>query len=713
MKKVISFLKNLKLLFLIVFCLGFFTTGIENIFAAVPSPNCVVVKINNNTEFRIHCYGLTVYTETYNESIGEWHERTLPSYGGPTWGCGVWAAGYGTFYDVVSSPGTYCYNVKYVRIAPNCAGILEYSAPVQYCATIDPPINGACGDAARAYTYDTTSYGSYVQCASGTSSNTAFPAVGSSVSWVCTGDNGGSTSATCTASRAATPVDGQCGTANNKTYAYDVTNYGSDTQCDSGTSSNTAFPEQGNITTWTCGGTNGGLNRDCAAGREPAPVDGQCGTANNKIYTYDITEYGADTQCTYGTPSNTTFPGIKSTTSWTCSGLNGGSASATCTASRLAFDIDGQCGTANNKIYAYDASEYGTDTHCTYGTPSNTAFPETGSFVSWTCSGINGGATSSTCVASKANFGVSQLKNAFDLLPIDNTDPNQCLWCEWYEKSNLISGVNQLGVGKAGSLGFSFYYQDNINYRLSTVSLLVNTTNSTTGGVEITVPRNSDPANTILFGESMAPYVKVDNTVSTLTLDSANNTIKIPYNGGTYYWFVKVTNTNGDDSGWVSATGKQITTPDHKWPTVKIQTVNPTIVINENNQFCSTSSFSSTDPCYSTCYKGTGTPTMSDLADKDKWKCSVCYSTDGSPILCQDKTEAGFSWEDGNTMTFPDSTSSPSWWQYPGDNGRLAMNPVIKPQSLYSKLNLVITGSDCPFGGSISGGKINPTWIEK
>ncbi|MCK9578691.1 hypothetical protein M0R01_04375, partial [bacterium] len=149
-----------------------------------------------------------------------------------------------------------------------------------------------------------------------------------------------------------------------------------------------------------------------------------------------------------------------------------------------------------------------------------------------------------------------------------------------------------------------------------------------------------------------------------------------------------------------------------KWPTVKIQTVNPTIVINENNQFCSTSSFSPTDPCYSTCYKGTGTPTLSDLTDKNKWKCSVCYSTTGTPMLCQDKVATTFNWQDGGTMLFPDTSKKPSWWQYTQNNGREAMNPIVRPVTSLARIKLKITGSDCPFGGTISGGKINPTWRE-
>lgn len=64
------------------------------------------------------------------------------------------------------------------------------------------PVNGVCGSAnGVTYAYGASSYTPNVQCSSGTSSNTAFPAAGSSVSWTCVGANGGTTSGTCSASR--------------------------------------------------------------------------------------------------------------------------------------------------------------------------------------------------------------------------------------------------------------------------------------------------------------------------------------------------------------------------------------------------------------------------------------------------------------------------------------------------------------------------------
>ncbi|MFA6252310.1 MAG: hypothetical protein WCX74_02840, partial [Candidatus Paceibacterota bacterium] len=350
---------------------------------------------------------------------------------------------------------------------------------------------------------------------------------------------------------------------------------------------------------------------------------------------------------------------------------------------------------------------------CNPGTA--TAVTGTGPWY-WTCIG-NNGSQPSDCSANKSSgnpgsIEISNFKNAFDLLPADALDGSQCLWCEWYEKTTLVNGLNETGTGKAGNLGFSFYYADNINYYLKTVSLRIYTSDNPSG-VEIAVSKNINPASTVLFGESAAPFVKMDNTISSLTVDTASKTIKIPYDGKTYYWAVKITNTNNNDSGWVAATGKQILVPDHRWPTVAIQSATENITVNANTQICSTSAFSSSDPCYTTCWKGTGTPTLSDLANKDKWKCSVCYDTNGSPTLCQNKAGTSFSWQDGGTVTFPISTGK-TWWKYGSQlNGRGFQNPIIAPKTTSAKIKLKITGSDCPFGGSISGGKISPNWREK
>lgn len=135
---------------------------------------------------------------------------------------------------------------------------------------LNVPIAGTCGNAnGRVYTSGVTTYSPDVQCSAGTSNNTAFPGVGSSVNWTCVGANGGANSPVCSASRATPVVNGSCGTANT-TYGSGVTTYGSDTFCSAGTASpaSPAFPAQGSSTNWSCVGSGTGhTDASCTATR--------------------------------------------------------------------------------------------------------------------------------------------------------------------------------------------------------------------------------------------------------------------------------------------------------------------------------------------------------------------------------------------------------------------------------------------------------------
>jgi len=256
-----------------------------------------------------------------------------------------------------------------------------------------PAVNGSCGSAnGKTYAYNVTGYGSDTQCSVGSSSNTAFPAQGGSTSWTCSGSNGGS-SASCWASRNSAPVNGSCGSANGKTYAYNVTGYGSDTQCASGSSNNTAFPAQGSSVYWACSGSNGGSSVACSASRSsaPTPVNGVCGSSNGA----NLSSAPTTNLCSSGTATIVLGTGPWT---WSCSGSNGGS-TASCSANLI---INGSCGSANGKTYAYNVTGYGSDTQCSVGSSSNTAFPSQGGSTSWTCSGSNGGSTAS-CSASRSN----------------------------------------------------------------------------------------------------------------------------------------------------------------------------------------------------------------------------------------------------------------------------------------------------------------------
>ena len=92
-----------------------------------------------------------------------------------------------------------------------------------------------------------------------------FPEKGASAEWICLGVNG-SDDKTCSASRADDPVNGQCGTAHDKTYLASSNSFGLDSLCLSETKTGVPFPsELGERAEWTCPGINGGQSASCTA----------------------------------------------------------------------------------------------------------------------------------------------------------------------------------------------------------------------------------------------------------------------------------------------------------------------------------------------------------------------------------------------------------------------------------------------------------------
>ncbi|MCK9446315.1 type II secretion system GspH family protein [bacterium] len=158
------------------------------------------------------------------------------------------------------------------------------------------------------------------------------------------------------------------------------------------------------------------------------PINGVCGTsANDNFYlSSEITN-----PCTSGTVTN--LVGSGSTTgyfTWTCPGVDGGSASGTCTAN---LKVNGVCGVASQS-YIYTATAYA-GTYCSSGAESSSpAFPSAGSTVNWTCNGINEGAASGTCVASRANL---------PSLVYGYHTEAQCTAAGGYLTPSSVSGYNQ------------------------------------------------------------------------------------------------------------------------------------------------------------------------------------------------------------------------------------------------------------------------------
>lgn len=111
--------------------------------------------------------------------------------------------------------------------------------------------NGQCGSANGA---SLTSVPTANLCASGIASAVSG---GGPWNWTCAGSNGGST-ALCSASVAATPVDGQCGSANGAVLDVAPTT----NLCSAGSAS--AVSGSGPWL-WSCNGTNGGTTASCSA----------------------------------------------------------------------------------------------------------------------------------------------------------------------------------------------------------------------------------------------------------------------------------------------------------------------------------------------------------------------------------------------------------------------------------------------------------------
>jgi prepilin-type N-terminal cleavage/methylation domain-containing protein len=187
--------------------------------------------------------------------------------------------------------------------------------------TTNAPLSGICGSAngSSSYTIPTESL-----CNNGDPSIV----VGSGPwSWLCYGAYGGD-DVNCTANKT---IDVACGSENGQQrYTAPTTNL-----CDD---NSTPTVNGSGPWTWDCAGINGGTGESCSAGLS---VNGQCGTAS-KNYPSGAVDYGSDTYCSAGNPNpaGAIFPNMGGSTTWTCDGINGGSNSDTCTASRSSGVID-------------------------------------------------------------------------------------------------------------------------------------------------------------------------------------------------------------------------------------------------------------------------------------------------------------------------------------------------------------------------------------
>jgi hypothetical protein len=151
-----------------------------------------------------------------------------------------------------------------------------------------------------------------------------------------------------------------------------------------------------------------------------APLNGQCGTANN----VDTVSAPTSNFCTQGYASSVKDNGTS--WGWTCGGFAGGT-TATCSANKIV--VNGACGTANGKGF-FQVSDIDTaQERCAAGT--FTSISVNSSTYTWGCNGINNG-TNASCTANKVACGTANAQAR-------TTQPSGSAACDYSGTSIFMS----------------------------------------------------------------------------------------------------------------------------------------------------------------------------------------------------------------------------------------------------------------------------------
>jgi len=510
--------------------------------------------------------------------------------------------------------------------------------------------DGSCGTA-QGHGYPSTSYidTSAERCSAGTF--TSFTDNGSSWSWSCNGINGG-TNASCSANKVA------CG-------SYHTTirrDQPSSNLCSYG--NNTTLSLDSGIWYWMCT-NNPGENVACYTYKTA------CGSANGG--TYSSPPSTPAELCAYGSASSVTTG--ETTYTWTCTGND--SLAVSCSATRSGTVVNGSCGTAQGQLYSTPPS--GDSNLCSAGSPS---LVTSGSLAyTWTCAG-SGGGSNANCSADRISF-----KNPSDL-DTGNTDES-CFYCDYYYDSNGYLQKGNLDTANKQAVPRLGFTVDNTKYSNYKIKI---------GNVEV--------ASWIPISSSTVTYDGL-RVKEGATSDSVSDSIlTITYGNGTaaktYGWYVKLQKTGGGETDWLSA--GTFDTPKKPYPIVKIATASPTVYINSNVQYCTTTTTlnraTDTSNCFDICWKGTGD--TADLSSSD-WKCSVCFDSSANRTLCSISNSNQFSWNLPTAVgSYQNSTSSTS------------SNPVFKYTASIGSLKpgLAVAGSECAAEGETGTKTPLPIWRE-
>jgi len=276
---------------------------------------------------------------------------------------------------------------------------------------------------------------------------------------------------------------------------------------------------------------------------------------------------------------------------------------------------------------------------------------------------------------------------------------NHNYYCSYYYDDDDV-----LQVGKDGFLDFKFTYGDpNSSATLSGYRIAIDTSDLALGNIDSQADVIVPDTSTWVSGGNAVPGTQITNSQISVKMIPNASLEQIGYGTGTvkqsYYWWVKVKNSNGLESDWIP--GSQFYTPKRHYPIVRPIATTENITINANMQFCAGTDLTNQndpeerDACYSACWTGTAGSAVVGESEAN-WKCSICYDSTNSPVSCTDPTllaegKTLFTWHGptgyvlNTDYTYESSTASTS------------ANPVIKFTKTGNslKMGLNITGSDC------------------
>ena len=255
-------------------------------------------------------------------------------------------------------------------------------------------------------------------------------------------------------------------------------------------------------------------------------------------------------------------------------------------------------------------------------------------------------------------------------ISVSTPQDNSSSYCDYYFVDDVLY------KGRNGQLDMSFIYTDTDPYATLSQYKIAIGTSSLVGSATVVTGwiggAAAEPGERIIYDGT---WVKTDPGDGDLL-----------YNN-TYYWWVKVKNNNLSvpESDWISA-GSTFKTPLKHFPLVRVVADRSMLVVNTNMRFCSGTDINNpSDPCYSTCWTGTGSP--ADPSDADNWKCSVCYDSSGNPASCS---------TNGNVIQWKIPGTLGTDYSFPFGDDIDSPNPSIKFLSAGNKnIGLSIAGSEC------------------